>query len=421
MTHRAFTVYKPDGVTITLPTETSLEAWQGRGLIDESDLVVDLHGRWVRGGDVATRPAATSEPALRAQQTHTNLSLPVQPQRQRPVPVWLAAVATLIIAFAAAAAIAQLRADTAPALSAALSASETEASASRQPTGVVTLAMVDGKRTRVATAAAPKTPPVRATPSVAAAAVSTRPGAAGPTPAEAFVGPAAAARTATTLAAASHSGPKRMVSGGRTETAAPANTHEARKQARLARRAERKAAAHAKVAARKAAQAERRRLRKAQRKAARTGTRVVRTADVKSERAGASKKRVRREKRGEATGLNSFSGLMAEAKRVKRRDPELAVNLYTRALLRNPANAGAMAGLARSLQWSGKAHEALRTYRGCVEELPRYGPCLAGLGKLLERYGDHAGARKAYLSYLDATPNGSQAKAIRQRLEGLRR
>ncbi len=413
MTHRAFTVYKPDGVTITLPTEASLQSWQGRGLIEDADLVVDLHGRWVRGGTAPTRSPFTRHPhsTPQAQQTQTNLLVPVQ--RERPVPVWLAAAATLIVAFAAAAAIAELqhpRHDEIAQLDDAGQRSARPSGSAHGPTRVVTLAMAEPPGPAPASSAS-----VMDTDAIAAA-TRTPPGGLGATTrpnaqdtgkqrgggqAEADVeGAVESARGGADGAA---SGVK--LSGSERRAAA----REARTRLRAERRAARQVLRDQRAAAMDAAAAERER-----EAGARTVNQGAAGRDTLSHASGHSVSTPQT-----VRDVDSFEGMLAEARRLDRQHPERAADVYALALSRRPGDPTAMVGQARSLQRSGQAFEALAAYRACAQRLPRYSPCQAGLGKLLERFGDHSGAREAYATYLAATPDGSEARAIRERLEGL--
>jgi tetratricopeptide (TPR) repeat protein len=117
-----------------------------------------------------------------------------------------------------------------------------------------------------------------------------------------------------------------------------------------------------------------------------------------------------------ASPSKGYASLMRAAKKLKRKQPSKALDLYKQALAQRPSSVDALSNVGRLQLKSGKTSAAIKTFTRCRKAMPRYTPCMYWHGRSLEKAGRRSDAEKAYEKYLDVNPDGSQAIDVRRRL-----
>ncbi len=109
-----------------------------------------------------------------------------------------------------------------------------------------------------------------------------------------------------------------------------------------------------------------------------------------------------------------FDQLLAEAERLRARDrSEAALALFARAAELKPNRVEPQSGGGFALLDLGKAAEAEATFRGALQVNPRYGPAMIGMAEASRTLGKKEQAVEYYEKYLEAFPEGSEAKMAR--------
>ncbi len=117
-----------------------------------------------------------------------------------------------------------------------------------------------------------------------------------------------------------------------------------------------------------------------------------------------------------------FDQLLAEAERLRARDrSEAALALFARAAELKPNRVEPQSGGGFALLDLGKAAEAEATFRGALQVNPRYGPAMIGMAEASRTLGKKEQAVEYYEKYLEAFPNGSEAKMAKGAVERLKR
>lgn len=116
---------------------------------------------------------------------------------------------------------------------------------------------------------------------------------------------------------------------------------------------------------------------------------------------------------------------LSEALALERQgDYDAALTSYRLALRDQPNDPRILQNMAIAYSKTGRLEEAIRTYRRALELDPALSGAHYGLGFLLLRRGDAAGAEKHLEAFLDAPPKGAEAERwirhAQDTLEGLR-
>jgi tetratricopeptide (TPR) repeat protein len=142
-------------------------------------------------------------------------------------------------------------------------------------------------------------------------------------------------------------------------------------------------------------------------------------AAAKSSGEKPSKEGPRNSQRESATATPAnVDGLMARAKKLRKKNPGEALRLYLAVLKRNPSHGDAMQLAARAYLQLGRTGDAIKLLKTCQNKRPRFSPCLYYLGRSLERAGQGAEAKKAYRKLIDEFPESSLSIKARTKLGG---
>ena len=90
-----------------------------------------------------------------------------------------------------------------------------------------------------------------------------------------------------------------------------------------------------------------------------------------------------------------------------------AISEYRRAVALK-STAAAHTGYARALYDADRSEEALREAKAAIEEDARYAPAWLMLGEINQAQGRKAQARAAYERFLQLSPRGEEARAVRE-------
>ncbi|MGB0590792.1 MAG: tetratricopeptide repeat protein [Myxococcota bacterium] len=112
----------------------------------------------------------------------------------------------------------------------------------------------------------------------------------------------------------------------------------------------------------------------------------------------------------------NIDGLLARAKKVRKKNPKEALRLYKIVLSKNPSHGDAMQLAARAYLQLGRSMDAIKLLKTCRKQRPRFSPCLYYLGRSYERAGQGAAAKKAYKTLVDEFPGSSLSTKARKKL-----
>lgn len=144
-------------------------------------------------------------------------------------------------------------------------------------------------------------------------------------------------------------------------------------------------------------------------------------AEVAKDKAGKPAQKPRKEAaKGEKTANEALpqnvDGLLARAKKVRKKNPAEALALYKKVLAKNPNHVDAMQLAARAYLQLRRSSEAIKLLKECRKRRPNFSPCLFYLGRAFETAGQKANAAKAYKRLVDEFPESSLSVKARKKL-----